>query len=527
MGLYLNPGNDMFKMSLNSEIYVDKSGLIEYTNKVLDSEQKYICVSRPRRFGKSMTAKMLMAYYDKSCDSYGLFKNLKISKKGSFEKHLNKYPVLHLDIQWFRSNADNGEKALLLFQKEVISELRKAYPDCVGIDDSYLPLVLAKINVTTGDRFIIIIDEWDCLFREDKNDIKVQEEYIVLLRGLFKGNQADRFVKLAYLTGILPIKKYGTQSALNNFREFTMVNPGALAEYVGFTEEEVYSLCEKYNMDFQETKNWYDGYRFRKVKSIYNPKSVVEAMLNEDFDSYWSNTETYESLKMYIDMNFDGLKDSIVTMLGNGSCKINSRFFQNDMTSFESKDDVLTLLVHLGYLGYDADTEEVFIPNQEIANEFKNAVEGSGWSKIASALEKSDELLEATISGNAEFVAKSISDIHSESTSVLSYNNENSLSCVISIAYYSARKYYTLIREFPTGKGFADIVFLPRKNTDKPAIIVELKWDLSAEGAIEQIKSKNYVSAFDDYDGDIVLVGINYDKTTKEHSCIIEKGKIV
>lgn len=280
MGLYLNPGNDMFKMSLNSEIYVDKSGLIEYTNKALDSEQKYICVSRPRRFGKSMTAKMLMAYYDKSCDSYGLFKNLKISKKGSFEKHLNKYPVLHLDIQWFRSNADNGEKALLLFQKEVISELCKAYPDCVDIDDSYLPLVLAKINVATGDRFIIIIDEWDCLFREDKNDIKVQEEYIVLLRGLFKGNQADRFVKLAYLTGILPIKKYGTQSALNNVREFTMVNPGALAEYVGFTEEEVYSLCKKYNMDFQETKNWYDGYRFRKVKSIYNPKSVVEAMLN-------------------------------------------------------------------------------------------------------------------------------------------------------------------------------------------------------------------------------------------------------
>ncbi len=523
MGLYLNPGNDMFQMSLNSEIYVDKTNLIKYTNKVLDSEQKYICVSRPRRFGKSMTAKMIMAYYDKSCDSYELFKNLKISEDKNFDNHLNKYPVLHLDIQWFRSNANNGKDAILLFQKEVIAELRKEYPNCVNENDCYLPLVLAKINANTGNRFIIIIDEWDCLFREDKYDIEAQDEYIVLLRGLFKGNQADRFVKLAYLTGILPIKKYGTQSALNNFREFTMVNPGPLAEYVGFTEKEVYFLCEKYNMDFDETKNWYDGYKFRKVKSIYNPKSVVEAMLNEEFDSYWTNTETYESLKMYIDMNFDGLKDAIITMLGSGHCKINSRFFQNDMTSFESKDDVLTLLVHLGYLGYDVDTSEVFIPNQEIANEFKNAIDGSGWSKIAQALEKSDELLEATIVGNAEFVAKGISDIHLETTSVLNYNNENSLSCVIYIAYYSARKYYTLIREFPTGKGFADVVFLPRHNIDKPAIIVELKWDLSAEGAIEQIKNKNYIDSFNDYNGEIILVGINYNKTTKEHTCFIEK----
>lgn len=522
MGVYLNPGNDAFRESQNSEIYVDKSMLIAYTNKVLETEQKYICVSRPRRFGKSMAAKMLAAYYDKSCDSRKMFQTLRIASDPSFERQINQSSVLYLDISWFRATAENGGKAVDILQKETICELRSFFPEYVSDSDTSLPLVLANINNGTGEKFVIIIDEWDCLFREDKFDEKAQQAYIGLLRGLFKSGPSNKFIKLAYLTGILPIKKYGSQSALNNFKEFTMVNPGVLAEYAGFTEHEVRKLCEQYHMDFEEAKHWYDGYYFSQTGSIYSPRSVVEAMLCNEFGNYWTGTETYEALKMYIDMDFDGLKDAILLMLGGSRCKINPQKFQNDMTSVKSRDDVITLLIHLGYLAYDAKKQEAFIPNQEVSDEFEIAIEDGGWGEIANALKTSDNLLNATIRGDADMVAETLNKVHDANTSVLAYNNELSLSCAITIAYYSARKDYTLIREFPTGKGFADIVFLPRRQSDKPAMIIELKWDQQAEGAISQIKKRNYTGALKEYGGNILLVGISYHKKNKTHRCVIE-----
>lgn len=331
-------------------------------------------------------------------------------------------------------------------------------------------------------------------------------------------------MKLAYITGILPIKKYGTHSALNMFDEYSMIRPQVLAEYVGFTEDEVKGLCDRYDMDFKEAKRWYDGYQFRKISHIYSPKSVVDAMRNQEFDNYWTQTETYEALKIYIDMNFYGLKDAIITMLGGGRCAIDAGTFQNDMTTLESRDDVLTLLIHLGYLAYDAGNQEVFIPNEEIQAEFARTVKRGEWTEIIRALTASDQLLEATLHGEEERVAAGIDAVHAETTSILNYNNENALSCVISLAYYSARRYYTLIRELPTGKGFADMVFLPlRRYSDKKALLIELKWNLSAEGAIAQIKKKQYIAALNDYQGKILLVGINYEKESKHHTCKIEE----
>lgn len=526
MGMYLNPGIEGFESALNSEIYVDKTGLIAQTNKLIGTEQKWLCISRPRRFGKSMAAKMLSAYYGKDADAHYLFEKLKIAKDPSYEKHLNKYNVLQLDMQWFRSNVSDGASAVAFLQKEVIQELKTVFPDCIEEDVTTLPVALAKVNIKTGNDFVIIIDEWDCLFREDKNNIQAQKDYVILLRGLFKGAQSERFLKLAYLTGILPIKKYGTESALNNFNEYTMIKPGTMAEYVGFTENEVHELCTQYNMDFAETKRWYDGYSFKKAAHVYSPRSVVEAMRNEDFDSYWTTTETYESLKGYIQSNFDGLKDAVIQMLGGGRCEINSRSFQNDMTSFKNKDDILTLLVHLGYLAYDEVTKEVYIPNLEVRTEFAVAVEGAGWSEVTKAIKESKELLEATIRMDEDTVAKAIDSVHLNATSILNYNNENALSCVISLAYFCARDYYSIVREMPSGKGFADMVFIPYRNVDKPAIVIELKWNNSVKGAIEQIKNKQYVQSLSEYHGNILLVGINYDKDSKKHECVIESEKV-
>lgn len=330
-------------------------------------------------------------------------------------------------------------------------------------------------------------------------------------------------IEAAYMTGILPIKKYGTQSALTDFREYTMIQPQKLAEYVGFTEKEVRELCERFDMDFDDAKKWYDGYSFSKVHSVYSPNSIIQAIKNNEFGDYWTETETYESLKYYIDMDLDGLKESIVSMLGGLRCKINTRTFQNDMLNINGKDDVLTLLIHLGYLAYDSEKKEIYIPNQEVADEFKNSVEFSGWKGISSALAASDRLLDATIRQEADIVAEELDRTHMENTSILTYNNETALSCVITITYYTAQKDYTLIRECPAGKGFADMAFIPRKHTSKPAMLVELKWDCSAQGAIQQIKEKNYTGVLEEYKDNLMLVGINYYRQTKRHECIIEK----
>ena len=526
MGIYVNRGNGSFTSARSSQIYVDKTGLLEYTNEVLGTEQRYICNSRPRRFGKSIAAGMLAAYYGKGCDSRALFEDLEIAGKPSFEMHLNKYDVIHLDVAYLMVQKKSVMETVSFMQECVIEELKDIYPAVLSDKDCELPFVLSKIYDAVGAEFVVIIDEWDAIFRENMLDERGQQAYIQLLRGLFKGEQSKDFIALAYITGILPVKKYKSESALNNFREFTMVSPKQFSEYMGFTEQEVRELCRIHHMDFAETARWYDGYSFRRVKHVYNPNSVVNAMLDGEYDSYWSNTVSYESLKDYISMNYDGLRDFIIQMLAGGRCPVDTASFQNDMVSFKSRDDVLTVLVHLGYLAYDADAREVYIPNEEVRAVFARAVKDTDWTSVIQAISASDRLLKATWNRDANAVAEGVDKVHMENVSILEYNNENALSCVITLAYYNAVNEYTLIREFPSGKGYADIVFLPRRHSNKPAMIVELKYEKSAESAIEQIRKKHYPEALKDYGGNLLLVGISYSRADKKHACVIEEVKI-
>ncbi len=523
MGIYLNPGNVFFKEAISSEIYVDKSELIKHTNSVLSTLLKNMCVSRPRRFGKSMAADMLVAYYSKGCDSKELFRGLKIETEDTFSKHLNQHNVIRLDVQSFLFKESHLDIFIEKMQEEVLKELEDVYGDDFERNEYGLSGVLRQIYNRTGQGFIFIIDEWDCVFRLAKDCKEKQEEYLNFLRSLFKGAE---YIELAYMTGILPIKKYGTHSALNIFNEYSMVDPRNLGEYFGFTEAEVLTECEKRNVNFEEMKRWYDGYFLNGIH-IYNPKSVVDALYWKKFKRYWTSTETYEALKIYIDMNFDGLRENVIEMLGGRSCKINMRRFQNDMTTFATKDDVFALLVHLGYLGYDEEKEVVFIPNQEITDEFLNATDGPNWNGLITAIGHSSKLLESTWQLDGKAVAEGISQVHNETASMLKYNDENSLSCTVLMAYYSAKTYYlNPLMEMPSGKGFADVVYLPKQGVDRPALVVELKWNHSAKGAIEQIKEKQYVSWIEGYTGEILLVGINYDDKTKSHECVIECHKI-
>ena len=519
MGTYLNPDNEKFAEALNSAIYVDKTGLIAYTNSVLHTSQKYLCVSRPRRFGKSMAANMLAAYYSRGCVSQSLFRGLKIAQQAAFQQYLNKYDTFFINMQEFLSRSKNVQELLERLQKILLRDLLQAYPAVDYFDRNDLIECMQDAYQVTKRPFIILIDEWDCIFREYKEDQAAQECYLDFLRDFLKDKG---YIHLVYMTGILPIKKYGTHSALNMFDEFSMTNPGPLAEFVGFTEAEVEALCEKYGRNLAELKEWYDGYSFADAASVYNPRSVVTAVLTGICDSYWNKTETFEALRLYIDMNFAGLRDDVLSMIAGEAVPVNTGSFANDMTTFRTEDDVLTLLIHLGYLGYDFANKVVFIPNNEIRGEYVNAVAVSEWGEVSKALKNSADTLRAIWQLQPERVALGIEQAHFE-TSHLQYNDENALSYTISLALYAARNFYTVYRELPTGKGFADMVFIPRPHfADKPALVVELKWDKSAQGAVEQIKNKQYCESLQDYQGKIILVGVNYDKKSRKHSCEIE-----
>ncbi|MCM1046623.1 MAG: ATP-binding protein [Candidatus Gastranaerophilales bacterium] len=521
MGIYLNPGNDGFWEAVNSKIYVDKTNLIACTNELIGTEQKFICVSRPRRFGKSMTLKMLAAYYSRGCNSKTLFEGRKIEKEETFQKHLNQYDVIYLNMQQFLIEAES-RKLTKYLEEEVCGELQEEYGELLTRPDIGLAASLRKIYAKTGKKFIFLIDEWDCVMRERQNSEAMQKQYLDFLRNLLKDQP---YVALAYMTGILPVKKYGEHSALNMFTEYSMTDQDMFEEYTGFTEAEVKALCEHFNMDFTETSNWYDGYMFTEFGHVYNPKSVVEAMRRRKFSNYWTSTEVYDALKNYITMDFDGLREDVAQMLGGGHIAVNIRSFRNDMCNFEVKDDVLTLLIHLGYLAYDSHKMEVFIPNREIAGEFETAMSVKGWSEVMRVLKASEKLLADTLSCNEKSVAEGLDRAHTEISSILTYNDENALGAAIGLAYYSARKDYTLIRELPTGKGFADIVFLPLPHTGKPALVIELKYDKAAASAIQQIKDRHYTQALERYVGEILLVGIDYNRNSadKPHSCVIEK----
>jgi len=527
MGSYLNPISKGFRESLASQIYVDKTMLAAQINTVINTKRKFVCVSRPRRFGKSMAADMLSAYYGCGEDTSVLFDSLKIASDESYKEHLNKYDVIKINMQMFLSATHDVDKMLAMLKKYIIFDLLDQYETIRFRDTENFIQVMADIFAATKRPFVILIDEWDCLFREYAHDTEAQKKYLDFLRMWLKDQD---YVALAYMTGILPIKKYGTHSALNMFWEYSMTDPGELAPFFGFTEDEVQELCVQYNMSFEEARAWYDGYELisksqqgQKRFDMYNPKAVVEAMSRHNFGSYWNMTETYEALKVYIQLNMDGLKDAVVKMLAGESVPVDVSGFANDMTTFTCKDDVLALLIHLGYLTYNSDTRCVSIPNKEVSEVYVTSIKRmEGWGEVMRSVEASRKLLQSLWDMDADAVAKGIDQAHEE-ISILRYNDENSLSCTINLAFYFAKEYYTVIRELPTGKGFADICLIPRQlYADKPAVVIELKKDKDAQGAIDQIKQKNYVKALEDYRGNLLLVGINYGKD-KKHSCVIEK----
>jgi len=536
MGMYLNPGNSGF-FRITKKDYIDKTGLINVFNGAIGTSDNLICISRPRRFGKSYAALMLCAYYDRSCDSHELFSKYDISKEPDYKTHLNRYHVISIDVSGFISEAKKKNLPLrdipFTIDRAILSEVLELYPDLRKSDN--LNEVLLELVNNTGTQIVFIIDEWDSMIREAKEDDNAQDRYLNLLRGWFKNNNfTPKAVAAAYMTGILPIKKDGSQSAISDFREYTMLNPGPFAEYVGFTDSEVKVECQNKGQSFEKMKKWYDGYTVGSEHSVYNPYSVMQALQSGKFSSYWKKTSAAETLMTYIDMDLDGLQSDIARLIADESIIVNTDSFQNDVENFTCKDDVITLLIHLGYLSYDEISESyeddadnlvgiAKIPNDEVRTEFDSILRKAKHQNLVKLVKKSDQLLKDTLDFNADAVAKAISDVHDSEYAPTFYNNEQSLRYVIKMAYISSVDQYVKLEELPSGKGIADIAFIPSRLSNLPAMIVELKWNHSSEGAIAQIKAKNYPKCLENYGGDVVLVGINYDEKKKVHTCNIER----
>ena len=522
MGLCINPGNEGFAAVRKNE-YVDKSKMISLINREIDGKDKLFCVNRPRRFGKSYAAQMLCAYYSKKCDSDRLFSDLNIAKESCYKEHLNKYNVFYLDISSFLGKHDLWNLVPEV-SNTIRREIKQEFPE---VDETLdIDFILANAVDISGTKFIAIIDEWDAPIRDNRSNAATQKKYLDFLRLLFKNSSAtDKIFSAAYMTGILPIKKDGSQSAVSEFREFTMITPRRLAPYFGFTDKDVRTLCDKYQMDYDRMKYWYNGYELPGVGAVYNPNSVMESIKNDSFESYWRMSSSATSLLEYINLDYDGLQKSVERLIGGDRVHVNTRNFLNDITNFSSKDDVLTLLIHFGYLCYDTDSESVYIPNEEVRLEFADVIRKVNHKDTLKRIQDSDKLIRNVIEMNEDAVAQQIEMVHQAETDPLFYNNEQSLRSVLKLAFFAYKDKYTQLEELPSGNGYADIVYLPKKHSNYPIIVVELKWNKSAETAIDQIKKNNYPDKLKDRGEEILLVGISYDKddTDKKHHCKIER----
>ena len=522
MGRYLNPGNSGFQKIRKMGMYVDKTGILGFLNGWIDTDNRFVCVSRARRFGKTVAARTIEAYYDNSCDSHELFAPYIIARDPSYETHINKYDVIGLDVQAFFQSGQEPKTFIQRIRLAVLEEVCEKWPSVDGIQEMTLADALIEVHAKTGAKFIFVIDEWDAVFRYCPDNNALQKEWIHFLRDMFKQEDMDDVVALAYITGILPVKKYKTQSALNQFYEYTMLRPLLLEPFVGFLPSEVDALCEKFNMNRAEAAEWYDGYRLPNEHHVYNPCSLAQAMTNRAYGSYWTNTDTFESLLDYINADMDGIYDDVMCMIGGGRVDVDPSSYDNTFTIPKNKNHCFTLLIHIGYLAYDPDASQVFIPNEEVRMAFRAALQECSWPDAIKPYQRSQRFIKAIQAEDKDTVARMVEETHQYMTSVLAYNNENALACVVSVLCFYAENQYHVIREFPTGKGFADIVLLPKKRVSGPAMVIELKFKQEVRAAIDQIHENNYPDSLKDFYGELILVGISYNKK-KAHDCVIER----
>lgn len=517
MAIYLNTNAAYkdFEMLRNDRYFVDKSAMIEKVSERIKTKNRYLCITKPRRFGKTSALNMLGAYYGKAYPSDTLFEGLDISKSKSYDLYLNKYNIINISMNGLPETGNTYADYLELVVESIKDDIKEAYPELGKKEFRRLPDLLAA----TGDEFIFIIDEWDYIFSHDLYQ-ENQSDFLEFLRSLLKDQP---YVALAYMTGVLPIKKYSTGSALNMFDEYTMLNDSFFEEYFGFTEQEVEALCKRQSkLSLSEIEEWYNGYIADNGGRIYNPRSVVLALINGKCQSYWTRTGKMDEVLFFLKYNIGEVRDDVVKMVNHLPVRME---ILEEYTAGQGnpvyREEIYAAMIIYGLLSYHEG--ELTIPNKELMLEFQKALRDDEFGYVAELVRNSEEMLKATLDKKEDIVVSYLHNIHNSEIPVLKYNDENSLSCVVTLAYLSARNKYKIEREEKSGKGFADFIFYPRRK-NLPGIIVELKADGTPEAAIAQIKEREYSEKLKKENvGNILMVGIGYDTNKKEHQCMIEE----
>ena len=518
MGLYLNSDSILKKYTrlYKNEYFVDKSLIINQINKLIGSFDVYLCVTRPRRFGKTSLINMLGAYYSKAANSSQIFDNLKISQANGYREHLNKYNVISISFNEIPDNLKTYDQYI----NNITNQVKKEVISKFNLTDIEESDSLKRVLQKSKQQFIFLLDEWDYIFNNNLFE-ESQDKFLEFLRNLLKD---ESYVELCYMTGVLPIKKYSSGSALNMFDEFTFLKDRKFGEYFGFTEDEVLDLCEqnKY-MDFKKLEEWYNGYTTARGIKIYNPRSVVKALKNDYCESYWTNTGAMDEVSQYLKYNVLEIRDDVIKMVSGQEIDITiDEEFRAGQGTPKTKEEIYSAMIVLGFLSYN--DGYLKIPNKELMIEFEKALRDKSFGYVSEIIENSRTMLKATVNKDTETVEKILHDIHNSEIPILQYNDENSLSCVITLAYLSARDTYRVEREEKTGKGYADFTFHPRRKNDT-AFIVELKKDEVPEVAINQIREKEYIQKFkaENEGKEVLAVAICYDSKKKEHYCKIEE----
>lgn len=512
---YLNSDGPLilFEETRNTDLYVDKSLLIDKISSHIRAIDKYICITRPRRFGKTINAAMLGAYYTKGYDSSPLFQSLKISQTGSYRKHLNQHNVIYIDLSRLPDDCASYACYIESIRRKLKKDLFDAYPSLASNEyDS-----ISEILLDTRHSFLFILDEWDSVFYKSFMTQENKNSYLQFLKNLLKDQP---YVELAYMTGVLPIAKYSSGSELNMFDEFNFMNDNIYDLFFGFHEEEVRKLCQEYpTVPYEEIKRWYDGYYLSDGGSLFNPRSVKSSLLRGRCLNYWTETGPMNEIANCIEHNVDAVREDVVKLVAGLSIPVKLEGYSASELQLDTRDEILSAMVVYGFLSYHDGM--LRIPNHELMEKFQRVLSRKSMGSVREIVLRSREMLEATLEENEEKVAQILEDVHDREIPFLQYNDENALSCVITLCYLAARDAYEVIREARSGKGYCDYLFRPLRSKS-PAIILELKVDGSCEQALAQIREKNYMQRVEDCQ-EILLVGINYDSKTKQHTCRIEK----
>ena len=535
MGIYLNSESayTLYKSETQKPYFVDKSRMIEELFPLIEEGANHICITRPRRFGKTVTANMISAFFSKAREASDIFDRLKISTSQNYSKYRNQYNVIHISLNDISRQCTTYEEYITRIEQRLVRDLKRAYPQAeLNGEESAVDALMEIYTENSENRFIFVFDEWDFLFHQPFVTEKEKREYLSYLRSQLK----DRpYVILAYMTGILPIAKYSSGSELNMFTEYTMLSEEKFSEVFGFTDSEVDTLYQKYT-DYTEhikvtregLRYWYNGYHTFSGERVYNPRSVVCALRNNNLGNYWTSAGPYDEIYYYIENNVAAVRDDLALMVSGIPVPAKIREYAATSMNLNTKDEIFSSMVVYGFLSYE--NGKVSIPNKELMDRFDEMLQREpSLGYVYRLARASDRMLEATLSGDVDTMAEILELAHDTEVPLLRYNNETELSAVVNLVYLSARDRYRVEREDKAGTGYVDFIFYPETDKSLDSIILESKVDSSPEEAIRQIKTRKYDLRFRErigeeqkYTGRILAVGISYNKKTKKHICRVE-----